>query len=343
MWPGVTPTNASWVNSTYLSAVSAIVDRAARFGIVTLLDLHQDLMSPFFCGEGAPDFLVPRPTGLAAFPMPVALPYAPNPATGYPRSCPKSFSIYYPTFGVAEAFQALYENANGFADAFVGYWSAVSRHFAENENVVGLELLNEPFAGDFFRHPTLLEPGVTDRKYLAPLYARAAAAIRANDPSHIIFFEPMVADVGLSGFAAPPDPNAIYSYHVYCASQPSKGDEKLCFDELKASFFLRMEDLARLRCGGMQTEFGAVGDDVYSEQFMRMQTGLSDSRLQSWAYWAYKFFGDPTTQGNNLEGFYFQNGTLQTAKVRALSRTFAQAVQGFAIFFLSCFESSNSL
>lgn len=288
MWPGVTPANVSWVNATYLNAVSSIVDRAARFGIVTLLDLHQDLMSPFFCGEGAPDFLVPRPSGLEKFPMPIALPYATNATTGYPVSCPKSFGIYYPTFAVAEAFQALYENKNGFADAFVGYWSAVSSHFAENENVVGLELLNEPFLGDFFKHPQLLEPGATDRKYLAPLYRRATAAIRARDANHIVFFEPMVADAGLCGFEAPPDANSVYSYHVYCAGQPSKGDERLCFDELKGTFFLRMEDLARLRVGGMQTEFGAVGDDRYSVDFMNMQTALCDSRLQSWAYWAYK-------------------------------------------------------
>ncbi len=41
-----------------------------------------------------------------------------------------------------------------------------------------------------------------------------------------------------------------------------------------------------------------------------------------------QFFGDPTTQGDNLEGFYFANGTLQSAKVRALSRSYPQAIQG---------------
>ncbi len=188
----------------------------------TLLDLHQDLISPFFCGEGAPDFLIRPPTGLEAFPMPVAPPYGRNASTGYPLSCPKSFGIYYPTFAVAEAFQNLYENKGGFADAFVGYWSAVSKRFSENPNVVGLELLNEPFLGNFFRHPKLLEPGVTDRTYLAPLYARAVSEIRLHDSNHIVFFEPVVADAGLSGFAAPPDPNSVYSYHVYCAGQPSK-------------------------------------------------------------------------------------------------------------------------
>jgi hypothetical protein len=34
MWPGVTPVNASWVNTTYLDAVEDIVNRAAQYGIV---------------------------------------------------------------------------------------------------------------------------------------------------------------------------------------------------------------------------------------------------------------------------------------------------------------------
>jgi endoglycosylceramidase len=188
----------------------------------TLVDLHQDLLSKYFCGEGAPDFLVPIQRGLTSFPVPVALPYALNHSTGYPVSCPKSFGLYYPTFAVAEAFQALYENANGFADAFVYYWETVGKRFANNSNVVGLELINEPFIGNFFKFPKLLESGVTDVRYLFPLYTRAVNAIRSTNSRHIIFFEPMVADAGLSGFANPPDSNSVYSYHVYCAGQPSK-------------------------------------------------------------------------------------------------------------------------
>jgi hypothetical protein len=61
MWPGVMPTNASVIDRSYLESISQIVSLAAKYGVVVLVDLHQDLLSPFFCGEGAPDYLVPVP------------------------------------------------------------------------------------------------------------------------------------------------------------------------------------------------------------------------------------------------------------------------------------------
>ncbi len=300
MWPGVNPHSSNAVNATYLAEAARLVDAAAGYGIVTLLDLHQDLASPFFCGEGFPDYLVAPPGGLSSFPLPVSLPYKTNSSTGYPVSCPKSFGEYYATAAVAEAFQALYDNARGLADAFVGYWSAVSSFFASNTNVVGLELLNEPFAGDFFREPSLLEPGVTDLLYLTPLYARAIAAIRRNDAKHIIFFEPMVADVGPVGFDAAPDKNSVLSYHVYCSSQPSKADRKLCWGELEATFWMRQEDRRRMGVAAMQTEFGAVGDGEESIATLRQQVDMCEREGQSFIYWAFKYFGDPTTSVCNL-------------------------------------------
>jgi hypothetical protein len=91
-----------------------------------------------------------------------------------------SFGLLDATLAVGQGFQALYTNANGFADAFVAFWSTVSAHFADVDNV-GFELLNEPYFGDVFENPGLLLPGVTDRRYLLPLYQRAVSAIRKND------------------------------------------------------------------------------------------------------------------------------------------------------------------
>jgi endoglycosylceramidase len=90
-----------------------------------------------------------------------------------------------PSFAVGQAFQALYTNANGFADAFVSFWDAVSSFFALEENVVGFELLNEPYFGDVFENPILLLPGETDRRYLAPLYERTIKTIRNNDKGRL--------------------------------------------------------------------------------------------------------------------------------------------------------------
>jgi len=45
-----------------------------------------------------------------------------------------------------------------------------------------------------------------------------------------------------------------------------------------------------------------------------------------WAYWQFKEFKDLTTSAaDKSEGFYNKDGTLQTAKVKALSRTYVKS------------------
>lgn len=54
-----------------------------------------------------------------------------------------------------------------------------------------------------------------------------------------------------------------------------------------------------------------------------------DTHLASWAYWEFKTYKDLTTSaGNRSEGFYNFDGSLQTGKVKSLSRTYVQNAQG---------------
>ena len=41
-----------------MEMIQMIVSKAAKYGIYTLLDMHQDVMSPKFCVEGFPDWAV---------------------------------------------------------------------------------------------------------------------------------------------------------------------------------------------------------------------------------------------------------------------------------------------
>lgn len=51
MWPGVEPSQG-YYSPEYVQKMRKIVNSAARRGIHTLLDMHQDVISENFCGEG---------------------------------------------------------------------------------------------------------------------------------------------------------------------------------------------------------------------------------------------------------------------------------------------------
>ena len=53
------------------------------------------------------------------------------------------------------------------------------------------EIINEPFAGNFYADPLLLVPGVAGKKNLQRMYDHVAPSIRAYDTNHMIFFEPV--------------------------------------------------------------------------------------------------------------------------------------------------------
>lgn len=91
-----------------------------------------------------------------------------------------SLSVFaaYLTESCGFAFQCLYENRNNFSDYFELYWSIVAKTFSEKTNILGYELINEPWVGNFYANPLLLFPSVAGQCNLMPLYDRAYNAIR---------------------------------------------------------------------------------------------------------------------------------------------------------------------
>ena len=58
MWTGVEP-GPGVFNETYIDIMTGIVDELERNGIYALIDVHQDVLSSYFCEyDGAPTWLV---------------------------------------------------------------------------------------------------------------------------------------------------------------------------------------------------------------------------------------------------------------------------------------------
>jgi endoglycosylceramidase len=248
--PGVMPERGV-INATYLDEVAKIVDSLAAAGIYTILDAHQDLFSPRFCGNGFPDWFVGDDNTSDAnaakpFPEPSFNAFAVDENTGYPTRADcisKPFFRYYFSDAVGKAFQALYDNHDDLQVVFADYWTAIAKRFADSSAVLGYEILNEPFLGDIMGMPQLLTGGTADRLNLVPLYKRVHAAIRKVDDRHIILYQPtvgisqtVISGISSTGFTEGPGGAAyndrqLLSYHAYCpvlTSDSKPASKALC-------------------------------------------------------------------------------------------------------------------
>eukprot|EP00981_Chlorochromonas_danica_P009322 scaffold2613_cov159-Ochromonas_danica.AAC.9 len=342
MWPGVEPTSRGAYNQSYLDQIETIVTNLAKEEIYVILDFHQDLWHRKFCGEGVPDYVyeickAAEPAGTVPFPLPSVNASYPVDADGNPtlEAClSKMFATYYLSAEVGAGFQCLYDNKENLWDAFAGYWKAVAQRFSTFDNVLGYELINEPWAGDVFRSPKNLLPKYAESKLLEPMYQYLHQAIRTVDDSKIIFFEGLTIDYWQNGFSAGPggveynDRQAL-AYHVYCPTDNSSPIKVFACNLIDDYFFAnRVKDAERLGVPMIMTEFGASEDIKSDLAVLEAVAAQADRFQQSWMYWQFKYYQDITTCTPQGESLYEDDGDVCEDKLRVLSRTYPQAVAG---------------
>ncbi|CAF4662508.1 unnamed protein product [Rotaria sp. Silwood1] len=320
MWAGVEPQPQQY-NETYLNIMKNIVESLESNNIYVLFDMHQDVLSsrvgPY---DGIPAWLYDQ------FP-PSNHPY-PWPLSSSPSG--DSWSLGYLTEACSHGFQCLYDNVAGAVDSMSKFWRLIATTFGHYTNVLGYELINEPWAGNYFADAALLLPGIAGTKNLQPFYDKLANAIRSVDNKTLIFYEPVTYGVRLNGkllgtgFSHVPGGKAyrdrsVLSYHYYCtilAINPVPGSDTIpVFDRVlcngiegPAVFQSVKNELSRLGGAGFLTEFG--GCDGSSTCDNQLEAGMleADKYLQSWTYW-----------GNSYSSM---------ALIERLSRVYARAIAG---------------
>ncbi|CAF2690929.1 unnamed protein product [Rotaria sp. Silwood2] len=323
MWAGVEPQQQQY-NVTYLNIMKQIVESLESNNIYVLFDMHQDVLSSRFgTYDGIPLWLYDQfPPSNHPYPWPLPSP----PSDG-------NWALGYLTEACSHGFQCLYDNVAGAVDSMSNFWRLIATTFGHYTNILGYELINEPWAGNYLADPALLLPGIAGSKNLQPFYDKLANAIRSVDDKTLIFYEPVTYGVRLNGklfgtgFSHVPGGKAyrdrsVLSYHYYCtilAINPVPGsdtipvfDRVLCNDiEGPAVFQSVKNELFRLGGAGFLTEFGGCdGSSVCDNQ---LEAGMleADKYLQSWTYW-----------GNSYSSM---------ALIERLSRVYARAIAGTPI------------
>jgi endoglycosylceramidase len=295
MWPGTEPVRGQY-NESYLDQISAVVALAAEHGVYTMLDMHQDGLSEFMCGEGLPYWAV-KVDHAQPFPEPFSS-FANNESCFYrePRQQNARFptrqacdshshgpSFGESTFASAQGYQGLWDNHNGTGDAFAAMWAKVADRFRGRPEVLGYNLINEPFAGDFYRDPLIMvpypSPTNADRVNLQPTYDKVNTAVRKVDENVLLFIAGVTwGDLG-SGFSAAPGGAAyanrtVMTYHYY--QPPNFG----ALEQVGS----HVREARRLGTAALMTETEAIWAPGKYDKNGNI-TDACDTHVQGWVDW----------------------------------------------------------
>lgn len=318
IWKAVEPAPGVY-DDAYLRAIKGTVDTLARHGIVSVIDVHQDLYNERFQGEGAPDWAV----------LDDGLPAAPQ--LGFPGN-------YLAQPATQRAFDHFWDNdpgpgGVGLQDRFAAMWRHTARFFKGTPGVLGHELFNEPWPGTTWALCANAALGcpVFEGK-LTRFVERVTKAIRTVDPDVLVLYEPQpLFNNGVKTVMGNiDDPHLVFAFHDYCLSATNTGSDAGCgpFDDL---VFANAE--ARSASTGdalLMTEWGSIdAPDVLSNNVER-----ADRNRVGWQYWSYCRCDAPTDTGGEGASIVFDprkpptGANIKASKLKILSRPHPRAVAG---------------
>ncbi len=259
------------ISQNYINHLISTVNTLASQHIYVLLDWHQDDYGRFFNDKG---------TSFRADGMPSWMTITngkQNKQTNFPFD-------YINDPALQQAFQSFWDNSkikNGLAiqQYYFEMLQAVAQRVVNNPWVLGYEILNEPWPGNTWQQCLVGKDACPslDKTELDPFYAKAIAAIRKVDPSHLIFMEPFVLfNFGTPTSVAIPTgaKNVGLSFHQYTQSQI--GVDNVFSNALK---------WAQTHNGPLlNTEFSSINDNATT---IGMETSAGNNFLMSWTYWVF--------------------------------------------------------
>ncbi len=324
---------------TYMGRLEATVSLLARYGISSLIDMHQDVYNEVFGGEGAPNWavctegIVPKP-----------------------RRHVQNWSVNYAGPGVAQAYDHFWENdvVGNLQGEFDTVWTKIAARFRGNPWIVGYDPFNEPYGSGLSTvpanpafdaeleclytgraHPGLDQSGQPVSCPSDDPEEGLIPRIEAADPTHLVAYEGNYGtDSGVPNYiGAMRYPRLVLNFHDYCFLHVPNGPEPPSFSStcgpLESHVFTqhddeRVNDTTPEQPGGpgwLLTEFGATTDTADLTRI----TFDANSNLVGWIYWQWINYDDPT--GSHSSALWPPRSATQS-QLQVLSETYASAVAG---------------
>lgn len=264
-------------DDNYLDKVEQRVNWYTSRGMYVMLDMHQDLYSIVFGGDGAPEWAC-RTNGAAPINLPGGTPWWLKNIDPAVVNCWVNFWSY--------------SNHKDLQDHYILAWKKVAERFNNNPYVIGFDLMNEPWGGDLIK--TFIT-GEFESKQLSAFYNKLIPALRTTAPDKYLFFEPVPAPVTFGAASKLPkisDSRAIsklvYAPHCY----PYDTHEGLGYTASSKQNLIdwereRKNDIQKhgnipLVCG----EFGLSPNQSGFEDYMNDFHSMADRNQWNWTYWS---------------------------------------------------------
>ncbi|MEU6125015.1 cellulase family glycosylhydrolase [Streptomyces sp. NPDC047123] len=276
-WRSVEPAPGTY-DRAYLERVAERVRWYGERGYHVLLDMHQDLYGPKVGGNGAPAWATET--------------------DGLTSAATDPWELGYAEPGTVRAFDRFWGTVEGggrdLRGHYVGALREVARFFADDDTVIGYDLMNEPWGGS-------VQGPAFEAGPLARLYQDGIDAVRTVDRDHWIFVEPSAigANWGFAnGLPRLDDPRGdgdaariAYAPHLYPLPMDLgdgyTGDAKGQVDASLRSWRAQTEKTARrlgapVVIGEFGLDVGLPGAMEYVEKVQRM----ADEMGAGIAYWS---------------------------------------------------------
>lgn len=284
-------------NDEFLEEVRDRIRWIGEAGAWVILDMHQDLFSEKYGGDGAPEWACIDGGVEYEFKEPW-------------------FSNYYQE-AVKRAFDNFWDDKEGVQTKFMEMWAYVVGRLKNEPNLIGYDLINEPWCGSRCGREF-------DRKILQPFYERLIRMLKEIDPSRLYFFEPTpLKDMGIRAyFEKMPLDGIVYAPHFYdpkvVAMGVYDGDISRVEGMMEETW---EEEVMLMGIPWLVGEYGYMLDFIPENalEYMKDTLDLHDKFMIGSIYWAY--------DKDEGQGILWVDGT-EKEVLNVLSRTYPQYIQG---------------
>jgi endoglycosylceramidase len=301
-WDGIEPQKGVY-DEEYLARVRERLDWCAEAGLTVILDLHQDLYSIQFGGDGAPDWAVIT--------------------NDEPFERQEPWELNYVQPAVRAAINNFWFDGEQHEELQTHYINAALKALdtlADHPTVIGIDLYNEPTMATL--HGLLH----FERKYLTDFTQKLINTIREKHTDLWIFFEPSAlgpnqgfrSGLGKLNDPREGEPRLVYFPHIYTLDLDINGQYMGLPLHIHFWAHQRRRETRRFQTPMMVGEFGLDENKPGALAFLTKALNVFDNIASGWTYWSYDRGG---------WGILSQEGE-EMQKAEVLERPYPQKVAG---------------